>query len=118
MISSSGNCYSEHYTYHKEKTSRAIIAANIDIKQAVKGQLPVNFFLKVFDTHIRPILEYAGEVWCSNNPKVELELFHLKLIKTVLGVNQITPTAAVYRKPVTFQCICDFRIEWYNFGHE
>ena len=58
--------------------------------------MPANLYLKVFDTQIMPILEYACEIWCSNNPIMVLEQVHLKFIKTVLGVKQSTPTAAVY----------------------
>ena len=39
MISSSGNRYSEHYTYLKEKPSRAIIAANIWYQTSCQGAL-------------------------------------------------------------------------------
>ena len=85
----------DHSKYLKKKASRAIIAASIYIRQAVKGQLPVNLYLKVFDTQIRPILEYASEIWRQDIPIEELEQVQLKYLKTILGVSQSTPTAAV-----------------------
>ena len=95
IISNGSKRFSQHFSYLKEKASRAIIAASIYIRQAVKGQLPVNLYLKVFDTQIRPILEYASEIWCQDIPIEELEQVQLKYLKTILGVSQSTPTAAV-----------------------
>ena len=95
IVSNQGDRISDRYSYLKDKTLRAIIAANIYIKQAVKGQLPIHLYLKVFDTQIRPVLEYASEVLFRGNPIEELEQVHLKYLKTVLGVKQSTPTAAV-----------------------
>ena len=42
--------FSQLLSYLKEKASRAIISASIYIRQAAKGQLPVNRYLKVVDT--------------------------------------------------------------------
>ena len=68
IISNGSKRFSQHFSYLKEKVSQAIIAASIYIRQAVKGQLPVNLYLKVFDTQIRPILEYVSEIWCQDIP--------------------------------------------------
>ena len=95
IISNGSKRFSQHFSYLKENASRAIIAASIYIRQAVKGQLPVNLYLKVFDTQIRPILENASEIWCQDIPIEELEQVQLKYLKTILGVSQSTPTAAV-----------------------
>ena len=43
------------------------------LRQAVKGRLPVNLYLKIFDTQIRPIFEYASEIWCQDISIGELE---------------------------------------------
>ena len=95
IVSNQSDRFSEQYSYLKDKTLNAIIAANIYIKQAVKGQLPIHLYLKVFDTQIRPVSEYASEVWLRGNPIEELEQVHLIYLKTVLGVKQSTPTTAV-----------------------
>ena len=95
IVSNQGDRFSEHYSYLKDKTLHAIVAANIYIKQAVKGQLPIHLYLKVSDTQIRPVSEYASEVWLRGNPIEELEQVHLKYLKTVLVVKQSTPTTAV-----------------------
>lgn len=95
IVSSAGKRYAQHFDYLKRKASRAIIAAKIYIKRAVGGQLPTTLYLKVFDTQIRPILEYASAIWCPDKPTEELERIHLKYLKNILGVKQSTPTAAV-----------------------
>ena len=64
-------------------------------RQAVKGRLPVNLYLKIFDTQIRPIFEYASEIWCQDISIGELEQAQLNYLKTILGVSQSTPTTVV-----------------------
>ena len=95
ILSNSGLRFSRHFDYVNEKASRAIISANMYIRQAVKGHLPINHYLKVFDTQIRPIIEYASEIWCPGTPVKDLERVHLKFLKSILGVSQSTPTAAI-----------------------
>ena len=95
ILSNIGLRFSQHFEYVKEKASQAIIAANIYIRQAVKGHLPINLYLKVFDTQICPILEYASEIWCPGTPIEDLEHVHLRFLKSILGVSQSTPTAAI-----------------------
>ena len=85
ILSNSGLRFSQRFDYVKEKASRAIISANIYIRQAVKDHLPINLYLKVFDTQIRPILEYASEIWCPGTPIEDLERVHLKFLKSILG---------------------------------
>ena len=65
IISGSQNRFKKHFSYMKDKANRAIITTNIYIRQATRGELPSHLYLKVFDQQIRPILEYASEIWCQ-----------------------------------------------------
>ena len=95
IISGSQNRFKKHFSYMKDKANRAIITTNIYIRQATRGELPSHLYLKVFDQQIRPILEYASEIWCQPQPIEELERTQLKFLKKSIGVSQSTPTPAV-----------------------
>ena len=95
IISSNKKRFKKHFDYVKEKTNRAITTANIYIRQAVCGELPLHLYLKVFDRQIRPILEYASEIWYQPLPIEVLETAQLKYLKKIIGVSQSTPTLAV-----------------------
>ena len=45
---------------------------------------------------MRPILEYASEIWYQEKPIEDLERFHLKYLKNVSSVRQSTTDLAVY----------------------
>ena len=83
IISGSQNRFKKHFSYMKDKANRAIITTNIYIRQATRGELPIHLYLKVFDQQIRPILEYASEIWCQPQPIEELERTQLKFLKKI-----------------------------------
>ena len=62
----------------------------------MRGELPLHLHFKVFDQQIRPIIEYASDIWCQKMPIEALETTQLKYLKKTLGVFQSTPTLAVY----------------------
>ena len=95
IISSNKKRLEKHFDYVKEKTNRAITTANIYIRQAVRGELPVHLYLKVFDRQIRPILEFASEIRYQPLPIEVLETAQFKRLKKIIGVSQSTPTLAV-----------------------
>ena len=95
IISGSQNRLKKHFSYMKDKANHAIITTKIYIRQATPGELPIHLYLKVFDQQIRPILEYASEIWCQPQPIEELEQTQLKFLKKSIGVSQSTPTPAV-----------------------
>ena len=33
----------------------------------MRGELPLHLHSKVFDEQIRPIIEYASDIWCQKN---------------------------------------------------
>ena len=60
--------FKKHFIYITEKANHAIITSNIYIRQAMRGELPLHLHFKVFDQQIRPIIEYASDIWCQKMP--------------------------------------------------
>ena len=54
--------------------------------------------LKLFDSQIRPCLDYGCKIWGMNkgNKVEKLESIHLRYLKSMLGVRKQTTSAAVY----------------------
>lgn len=51
--------------------------------------------LKMFDTHVLPILEYNCEVWFGKKKINEIEKIQLKFLKSMLGVQNQTTTVGL-----------------------
>ena len=69
------------------------------LKERIKstvGYLPPKISLKMFDTHILPILDYNSEIWFPNKKEIDvLERIQLKFLKNLLGVRNQTSSVAV-----------------------
>ena len=63
---------------------------------AVGNELPTQLSFKIFNQQIRPVMEYASEIWGQDTPIELVERVQLKLFKNVLRVRQSTPDLAVY----------------------
>jgi len=50
----------------------------------------------MFDAQVRPILEYASEIWLSKTSEAEMEKLHLSFLKNTLKVKSSTSTVALY----------------------
>ena len=96
IISNKKMRFKENFQYLKEKSTRACISADVYVRSAVGNELPFRLQLKLFDQQIRPIIEYASNIWCPDAPVEELERVQLKFLKRALGVSLSTPTLAVY----------------------
>ena len=60
-----------------------------------KIALSISEKIKLFDSMILPILNYASEIW-GFHPAPDIERVHLKFLKQILKVKSQTPSAAVY----------------------
>ncbi len=60
------------------------------------GQVPPSLGLKLFDSLVMPLIDYASEIWLNNDIVKDLETFQLGYLKRLLGVRPQTPTLAVY----------------------
>ena len=59
------------------------------------GYLPPKLSMKMFDTHILPILEYNSEIWFPEKQIDTLEKVQMKFLKNILGVRCQTSTIAI-----------------------
>ena len=81
---------------------RALYAAKLHIRTAVGGELPFALYLNMFDSQVRPILQYGAEIWYQHKEISRLESVQLCFLKAILGVKRQTSTAAVYEETGRF----------------
>jgi exonuclease III len=94
IISNAPKTYNLMYEHLATQAQKAMHAMKENIKSIV-GYLPPNLNLKMFDTHILPILEYNSEIWFSVDEINVIEKIQLKFLKNLLGVRRQTSTIAV-----------------------
>ena len=84
-------------------------------KNAV-GQLHPYLAMKMFDSQIAPIMQYAAEVWYRNKEKPELEKINLRYIKSVMHVKPSSSTKAIHsefgRFPLQIKLKCQIIKYW------
>jgi hypothetical protein len=72
--------------------------------------------MKMFDSQISPIIEYASEVWYNNKDLAELEKIHLAFMKNTLKIKTSSSTLAVYaelgRFPIDLKIKCRLLKYW------
>ena len=84
-----------------DKACKAIFGLNVHIKDSI-GYLPPDLAIKMFDKQIRPILDYASEIWYTGRQNYEIEKVHLGYLKFMLNVKTSTCTPAVYAESGRF----------------
>lgn len=94
IISNSTNTHKLMHEHLASQAQKGIHALKEKIKSTV-GHLPPNLSLKMFDTHILPILEYNSEIWFQTKEIDILERIQLKFLKNMLGVRNQTSTLAI-----------------------
>ena len=94
VISNGRKTHDLMFEHLASQAQRAMHALNERIKTTV-GYLSPNLSLKMFDTHILPILEYNSEIWFPIKENATLEKIQLKFLKRLLGVRIQTSTVAI-----------------------
>ena len=69
--------FHEHIAKLCDKANRSIYAAKSLVQAAVGNNLSVKLQLKIFDTQIRPILEYGVPVWFRGKQLDKIEKIHI-----------------------------------------
>ena len=95
-FSTSKDRFAAHLANKVDSANRAIFAAMSLARNACGGELSALTHLHIFDTQIRPILEYASPVWFSNKSIDVLEQVQTKFLRRALGVGRTTPNLALY----------------------
>jgi len=94
VISNSTNPHKTMYEHLAVQAQKATHSLKDKIKNAV-GYLTPKLSLKMFDTHILPILEYNSAIWFPLKEINDLEKIQLKFLKNMLSVRYQTSTVAV-----------------------
>ena len=76
------------------QAQRALYLLYNNIKSTV-GYLPPNLALRMFDTHVLPVLEYNSGIWFNLKKIEEIEKIQLKFLKNVLGVRSQTSSLGI-----------------------
>ena len=95
-FSTAKNRFQTHLENVADSANRAIFGAMSLARNACGGELSALTHLHIFDTQVRPILEYASPIWFTNKSLDILEIIQTKFLKRSLGVGNSTPTLAVY----------------------
>ena len=90
-LSSNGKFYQAQKAL-AEQATKALFSLN---NLFDKIDLSISEKIKLFDSMILPILNYASEIW-GFHPAPDIERVHLKFLKQILKVKSQTPSAAVY----------------------
>ena len=88
-----GNIFSEAFMHIQNQSRKAMYKILKDTRKI--GMLSPNVALKVFDSLVLPILEYANEIWFQNKEILCIENVQLKYFKIILGVHNNTSNLAV-----------------------
>ena len=94
VLCNSKNIHKEMFTHLATQAQKAIYALKENTRSTV-GYLPPKLSLKMFDTHILPVLEYNSEIWFPEKENNDLEKIQLNFLKNMLSVRCQTPTTAV-----------------------
>ena len=95
------NSLSDSVDYLVNQARKALYQA-YKYSSPVVGKLSPPLAFKVFDSQIRPILEYGCEILLQGKEIDQIEKFHLSFLKNVLNVRQQTPSDAVYAETGSF----------------
>jgi hypothetical protein len=104
VISNKRNPYREMWEYLSTQAQKALFTLKSDTKESL-GYIPPQLAISMFDTYIRPILDYNSEIWSNVKPIPEIEAIQLTYLKNVLGVRKQTPTLAIYAETGRFPLI-------------
>ena len=88
--------FKANYQNVREKSLRATYLARKLLYNALGNNAPISTQIKIFDTQIRPILEYGCEIWYPGSQIKLLESVQMKFLRRALGIKEQTSNLAVY----------------------
>ena len=94
VLCNSKNIHKEMFAHLATQAQKAMYALKENTRSTV-GYLPPKLSLKMFDTHVLPVLEYNSEIWFPEKEINDIEKIQLKFLKNMLNVRSQTPTTAI-----------------------
>ncbi len=110
LSSQNQDIFKSNKSYIAQKAQNALFALNSDIKNSVNQLLPLAA-INMFDVQIRPILEYAHDIWYNGKVTEEHEQSHLAYMKNKLNVNRSSCTNAIYAEFGRFPLIIKQKVQ-------
>ena len=86
FISNKKDHYADNLKYIRNKALRSIASLRDKIRRSLKNHVSFRLLMKLFDSHVLPILDYGSEVWFTGNNIKDLEYVQLWFIKSSLGI--------------------------------
>ncbi len=77
-----------------EKARKTIFGLNNQAHNSI-GYLPSDLAFKMFDKQIRPILDYASDIWYNGKQNYDIEKVHLNYLNYLLNVKPSSCTPAI-----------------------
>ena len=91
---SRGNLFKTMVDYICDKSSKAIFHVYNKCKPV--GRATPSLSIKMYDSYVSPVLNYACEIWGNFKPIPDVERVLLRYLKFMLGVKSGTCSAAIY----------------------
>lgn len=107
--------FRHNYKHVDSQASKAIFSLTKSMCNVGKAHPSVA--LHLFDSLVRPILEYSSEIWYNNKDNVILERVQLKYIKMMLGVANNTSNLATYGETGRFPLFLRQKIKVLKYWH-
>ena len=96
FISNKNDRYSENFSYIRNKAMRSIASLRYKIRRSLKNHVSFRLLMRLFDSHILPILDYGSEVWFKGSTIKDLEYVQLWFLKTSLGIKTQSSNLITY----------------------
>ena len=96
FISNQKDRYADNIKYMRNKAMRSIASLRDKIRRSLKNHVSFRLLMKMFDSHILPILDYGSEVWFTGNNIKDLEYVQLWFLKTSLGIKTQSSNLITY----------------------
>jgi hypothetical protein len=94
ILTTSRNIHAAMHDHIATQAQRATHLLYDNIKKTA-GYLSPVLSLKMFDTHVLPILEYNNELWFNDKKIDVVEKIQMQYLKNMLGVRRQTPSIGI-----------------------
>lgn len=94
IIRNNGDVFKNNYTFLADKAEKAVFALRSSTSYV--GKLPAVLSFQLFDSTVKPIIEYGAEIWGVKGKIDVIERVQLHFIKNTLGVKYNTSTVAMF----------------------
>ena len=117
FISSSNARFGYNHSYIINKAMRSIASLRDKIRHCLKNHVSFRLQMRLFDSHIQPILDYGSEIWFTNNNIKDLEHVQLWFIKSSLGIKSQSSNLFAYGDTGRFPLLLrqqDFALKYWD----